>query len=93
MSPISADVVGRCRLDRRTDAGSVGYVGPRSAPTLAASATLEQRPWLTGLPDFASGVNERGLCVRENTGFLRAQVNSNRKTLLTTRNVKRRQEL
>ena len=84
MSPISAVVDRRCRLDWRVDAGNVGHEG---------SSFAERRPWLTGLPDFATGVYERGLCVRENTGFLRAQVNRSRKTLSTTRNVRRRQGL
>ena len=41
--------------------------------------------WLTGFPDFRSGVNQRRASMRENTGRLLAQVDKNREGLSTTR--------
>ena len=42
-------------------------------------------PWLTGTPDFAPGVNQRGRAEPENTRLFVAQVDTSRENLSTRR--------
>lgn len=62
------------RIDRRAG------IRESARPVLVG---LSVRLWLTALPRFRSGVKSVRRMMRENTGFLLAQVNANREMLLT----------